>query len=104
MPRRSMIEAIRDAMDVSMARDERVIVYGEDVGFFGGVFRVTHGLQAFYGKSELKAPGGNVYEKIEGLTRLANGDWFIVNDNDGVDDGANSGETQLIKLGPLANN
>lgn len=53
---------------------------------------------------DLKAPGGNVYEKIEGLTRLANGDWFIVNDNDGVDDGANSGETQLIKLGPLANN
>ena len=52
---------------------------------------------------DLKAPGGNVYEKIEGLARLANGDWFIVNDNDGVDDGANSGETQLIKLGQLAN-
>ena len=51
MPRRTMIEAIRDAMDVSMARDERVIVYGEDVGFFGGVFRCTQGLQAKYGKS-----------------------------------------------------
>ncbi len=50
---------------------------------------------------DLKAPGGNVYEKIEGLARLANGDWFIVNDNDGVDDGANSGETQLITLGQL---
>jgi len=46
-----MIEAIRDAMDVSMARDERVIVYGEDVGFFGGVFRCTQGLQAKYGKN-----------------------------------------------------
>jgi 2-oxoisovalerate dehydrogenase E1 component beta subunit len=46
-----MIEAIRDAMDVSMARDERVIVFGEDVGFFGGVFRCTQGLQAKYGKS-----------------------------------------------------
>ncbi|TIU80234.1 MAG: alpha-ketoacid dehydrogenase subunit beta, partial [Mesorhizobium sp.] len=51
MPRRTMIEAIRDAMDVSMARDERVIVYGEDVGFFGGVFRCTQGLQAKYGKN-----------------------------------------------------
>jgi len=38
-------------MDVSMARDERVIVFGEDVGFFGGVFRCTQGLQAKYGKS-----------------------------------------------------
>ena len=46
-----MIEAIRDAMDVSMARDERVIVFGEDVGFFGGVFRCTQGLQAKYGKN-----------------------------------------------------
>ena len=51
MPRRTMIEAIRDAMDVSMGRDERVIVFGEDVGFFGGVFRCTQGLQAKYGKS-----------------------------------------------------
>ncbi|TIP34889.1 MAG: alpha-ketoacid dehydrogenase subunit beta, partial [Mesorhizobium sp.] len=51
MPRRTMIEAIRDAMDVSMGRDNKVIVYGEDVGFFGGVFRATQGLQAKYGKS-----------------------------------------------------
>ncbi len=51
MARKTMIEAIRDAMDVSMGRDERVIVFGEDVGFFGGVFRCTAGLQAKYGKS-----------------------------------------------------
>ncbi|MBZ9960486.1 MULTISPECIES: alpha-ketoacid dehydrogenase subunit beta [unclassified Mesorhizobium] len=51
MPRRTMIEAIRDAMDVSMGRDEKVVVFGEDVGFFGGVFRCTQGLQAKYGKS-----------------------------------------------------
>lgn len=53
---------------------------------------------------DLRAPGGNVYEKIEGLAVLANGDVLIVNDNDGVDDGANSGETQLINLGRLALN
>jgi 2-oxoisovalerate dehydrogenase E1 component beta subunit len=44
-----MIEAIRDAMDVMMERDENVVVFGEDVGFFGGVFRATQGLQAKYG-------------------------------------------------------
>src|SRR5215213_5647623 len=46
-----MVEAIRDAMDVMMGRDDNVVVFGEDVGFFGGVFRATQGLQAKYGKS-----------------------------------------------------
>ena len=36
MPRMTMIEAIRSAMDVSMGRDDNVVVFGEDVGFFGG--------------------------------------------------------------------
>jgi pyruvate/2-oxoglutarate/acetoin dehydrogenase E1 component len=49
MARRTMIEAVRDAMDVMMARDDNVVVFGEDVGYFGGVFRATHGLQAKYG-------------------------------------------------------
>src|SRR6202451_3268909 len=51
MPRLSMVEAIRDAMDCKMAEDERVVVFGEDVGYFGGVFRCTDGLQRKYGKS-----------------------------------------------------
>ena len=49
MARMTMIEAIRDAMDVAMGRDNRVIVFGEDVGYFGGVFRCTAGLQKKYG-------------------------------------------------------
>ena len=44
-----MIEAIRDAMDVAMAQDDNVVVFGEDVGYFGGVFRCTQGLQQKYG-------------------------------------------------------
>ena len=44
MPRMTMIEAIRDAHAVKMAEDETVVVYGEDVGYFGGVFRCTAGL------------------------------------------------------------
>jgi 2-oxoisovalerate dehydrogenase E1 component beta subunit len=51
MARMTMIEAIRDALDVSMARDDRVVAYGEDVGYFGGVFRCTAGLQEKYGPS-----------------------------------------------------
>ena len=50
---------------------------------------------------DLRAPRGNVYEKIEGLARFQDGRVLIVNDNDGVDDGANSGEVQLIDLGRL---
>ena len=46
-----MVEAIRDAIDVKMAEDERVVVFGEDVGYFGGVFRCTDGLQRKYGSS-----------------------------------------------------
>lgn len=51
MPRMTMIEAIRDAHDVMMSRDETVVVFGQDVGYFGGVFRCTQGLQQKYGKS-----------------------------------------------------
>ncbi len=51
MPTMSMVEAIRDAMDCKMAADKNVVVFGEDVGYFGGVFRCTEGLQRKYGKS-----------------------------------------------------
>ncbi|MGR6468498.1 alpha-ketoacid dehydrogenase subunit beta [Rhizobium sp. PAMB 3182] len=51
MARMTMIEAVRSAMDISMERDDDVVVFGEDVGYFGGVFRCTQGLQAKYGKT-----------------------------------------------------
>lgn len=50
MARMTMIEAIRSAMDVAMERDDNVVVFGEDVGYFGGVFRCTAGLQQKYGR------------------------------------------------------
>lgn len=46
----NMIQAINSAMDVCMERDDNVVVFGEDVGFYGGVFRATAGLQEKYGK------------------------------------------------------
>lgn len=48
---------------------------------------------------DLQSPNGLVFEKVEGLARMANGDVYIVNDNDGVDD--NSGEIQLLNLGKI---
>ena len=47
--RMTMIEAIRTAHDLAMERDDKVVVFGEDVGYFGGVFRCTAGLQKKYG-------------------------------------------------------
>ncbi len=45
----SMVQAINSAMDTMLARDPNVVIFGEDVGYFGGVFRATEGLQRKYG-------------------------------------------------------
>jgi 2-oxoisovalerate dehydrogenase E1 component beta subunit len=45
----NIIEAVNSALRVEMARDERVVVLGEDVGKFGGVFRATKGLYEEFG-------------------------------------------------------
>ena len=50
MAQMNMIEAIRSALDVMMERDPSVVIFGEDVGYFGGVFRCTDGLQRKYGE------------------------------------------------------
>ena len=49
----TMIQALRSAMDVMLGRDDNVVVFGQDVGYFGGVFRCTEGLQAKYGTSRV---------------------------------------------------
>ncbi len=49
----TMIQALRSAMDVMLERDSNVVVFGQDVGYFGGVFRCTEGLQAKYGKERV---------------------------------------------------
>lgn len=45
----NMIQAINSAMDVMLSRNPDVLVFGEDVGYFGGVFRATDGLQKKHG-------------------------------------------------------
>ncbi len=50
MAQMNMIQAIRSALDVLMEKDPTVVILGEDVGYFGGVFRCTDGLQRKYGE------------------------------------------------------
>ena len=53
MARMNMIQALNSALDVMLARDPSVVVIGQDIGYFGGVFRVTEGLQRKYGEHRI---------------------------------------------------
>src|SRR5207249_9055003 len=44
------LEAISEALDEEMSRDERVFLMGEDIGPYGGAFRITEGFQKKYGE------------------------------------------------------
>ncbi|MCR9130125.1 MAG: alpha-ketoacid dehydrogenase subunit beta [Alphaproteobacteria bacterium] len=49
MPVKNMIQALNDAMDVLLTEDEDVVIFGEDAGYFGGVFKTTDKLQEKHG-------------------------------------------------------
>ena len=49
----TMTKALNQALRDSLAEDENVVVYGEDVGRLGGVFRVTEGLRAEFGSNRV---------------------------------------------------
>ncbi|MEA2372605.1 MAG: hypothetical protein QOH12_2999 [Solirubrobacteraceae bacterium] len=49
MPEMTYLQAISDALREEMRCDERVFVMGEDIGTYGGAFKVTEGLQAEFG-------------------------------------------------------
>ena len=53
MPNFNMIQALNDAHKVAMRADDDIVVFGEDIGYFGGVFRVTEGLQREFGKTRV---------------------------------------------------
>lgn len=71
----SYAEAIREAMDIALAKDERVILMGEDIGVYGGAFQVTGDLVEKYGTdrvmdtpiSELGGAGVAVGAALTGL-------------------------------------
>ena len=53
MAQMTMIQAITDAMRTELKNDENVLVFGEDVGDNGGVFRATEGLQKEFGEDRV---------------------------------------------------
>jgi pyruvate dehydrogenase E1 component beta subunit len=53
MAQMNIIQAVNDALKLEMRRDKRVVVLGEDVGKFGGVFRATSGLYEEFGQDRV---------------------------------------------------
>ena len=51
MAKMNLLQAINNALITAMTEDEKVMVFGEDVGHFGGVFRATSHLQEKFGKA-----------------------------------------------------
>ena len=51
MAQLTLLQAVNDALKNEMKKDDRVVVFGEDVGYLGGVFRATEGLQKTFGES-----------------------------------------------------
>jgi 2-oxoisovalerate dehydrogenase E1 component beta subunit len=49
----TMVQALNRALRDSLAEDDRMLVFGEDIGTLGGVFRVTDGLQAEFGEERV---------------------------------------------------
>jgi 2-oxoisovalerate dehydrogenase E1 component beta subunit len=79
MPDITLIEAVTQALAYALAADENVIVFGEDVGLNGGVFRATDGLQARFGErrvfdtplAESMIAGLSVGMSVQGLKPVA---------------------------------
>src|SRR5438552_135304 len=75
MPQMSYREALNQALREELDRDERVFIMGEEVGYFGGAFKVTDGLLAVYGErrvrdtpiSELSFTGAGIGAAMGGL-------------------------------------
>lgn len=75
----NMVQAINQALDQKMADDSRVVVFGEDAGYEGGVFRVTAGLQKKYGEdrvfdtpiAEAAITGSAIGMAVNGLVPVA---------------------------------
>jgi pyruvate dehydrogenase E1 component beta subunit len=75
----NLVQAVNEALDQAMGKDERVMILGEDVGRNGGVFRATDGLWKKYGDSrvvdtplaEIGIVGGAIGLAINGLRPVA---------------------------------
>jgi 2-oxoisovalerate dehydrogenase E1 component beta subunit len=79
MPEKTYLQAISDGLRQEMRRDKRVFVIGEDVGVYGGAFKVTQGFQEEFGEwrvidaplSETAIVGGCTGAAIAGMRPVA---------------------------------
>ena len=62
MPEKLFRAALREALDEEMSRDDSIYLIGEDIGLFGGAYRVTEGLQAKYG--EMRVVDAPIAEEV----------------------------------------
>lgn len=75
----TLVQAVNDALREEMKRDQRVVVLGEDVGKYGGVFKATDGLQATFGNervidtplNEQAIVGASIGMSLKGLVPVA---------------------------------
>nr|WP_243881631.1 alpha-ketoacid dehydrogenase subunit beta [Shewanella algae] len=65
----NMLQAINNALTIAMEADDKMLVFGEDVGHFGGVFRATSGLQEKFGRERCF----NTPLTEQGIAGFANG-------------------------------
>jgi 2-oxoisovalerate dehydrogenase E1 component beta subunit len=79
MAEKTYLQAISDALRQEMRRDKRVFIFGEDVGVYGGAFKVTQGFQEEFGEwrvidaplSETAIVGGCTGAAIAGMRPVA---------------------------------
>ena len=84
----TMIQALNSALDTMMERDPNVLTFGEDVGYFGGVFKVTEHLQQKYGAkrcfdapiNECGIAGAAVGMAVYGLRPIASRGGVVTNE------------------------
>ncbi|MBR9727915.1 alpha-ketoacid dehydrogenase subunit beta [Shewanella intestini] len=69
MAQMNMLHAINEALSIEMEKNQRMVVFGEDVGHFGGVFRATSGLQEKFGRDRCF----NTPLTEQGIAGFANG-------------------------------
>ena len=50
MPEMNIVQAVNSALDIMLKKDPDIIFFGEDAGYFGGVFRTSDGLQEKHGQ------------------------------------------------------
>ena len=68
------LEAISQALDEEMTRDERVFLMGEDIGTYGGAFKITEGFMAKYGEWRVIVAWNDPVDYVGIAVRIDDGD------------------------------